>query len=211
MSQASDDEATSGFAEIPQPRCLELLTQKKSGRVAWNAADGSKILPLTYRYWNGMVVFRTARDGPLAALAHRTRVAFEIDEIDDERETGWSILVRGAASGVTQSYTLSTLWRNGPRTVGRRCPERLHRDHPGIDNRTSRQIWCGPRLIAEGTNVHVRSAALYAGCHGPRAQATNVTFVGVAGATTEFIAWVPCRFDHDRLTTGCAGPRSTCP
>ena len=61
-----------------------------------------------------MVVFRTARDGPLAALAHRTRVAFEIDEIDDERETGWSVLVRGAASGVTQSYTLSTLWRNGP-------------------------------------------------------------------------------------------------
>jgi len=114
MSQASDDEATSGFAEIPQPRCLELLTQKKSGRVAWNAADGPKILPVTYRYWNGMVVFRTARDGPLAALAHRTRVAFEIDEIDDERETGWSVLVRGAASGVTQNYTLSTLWRNGP-------------------------------------------------------------------------------------------------
>jgi hypothetical protein len=50
----------------------------------------------------------------LAALAHRTRAAFEIDEIDDEREAGWSVMVRGATSGVTQDYALSTLWRNGP-------------------------------------------------------------------------------------------------
>src|SRR5829696_7667640 len=76
-----------------------------------------------------------------------------------------------------------------PCTVGQRCPERLHRDHPGIDNRTSRQIRLRPRLIAEGTNVHVRSAALYAGCHGLRAQSTNVTFVSVADATTGFKAW----------------------
>jgi uncharacterized protein len=95
MSQASDDKFTSRFAEIPKPRCLELLSQKKSGRVAWNAADGPKILPVTYQYWNGMVVFRTAPDGPLAALAQRTRVAFEIDEIDeiDEKPGGafWSV------------------------------------------------------------------------------------------------------------------------
>jgi uncharacterized protein len=155
MSQASDDKFTSRFAEIPKPRCLELLSQKKSGRVAWNAADGPKILPVTYQYWNGMVVFRTAPDGPLAALAHRTRVAFEIDEIDDERATGWSVLVRGAASGVTQSYTLSTLWRKRPRTVGRRCPERVHRDHPRIGDRTSRQLRLRPRLTPEETNVHV--------------------------------------------------------
>ena len=115
MSQpASDQKFTSRFAEIPQPRCLELLMQKKSGRVAWNAADGPKILPVTYQYWNGMVVFPTAADGPLAALAHRTRVAFEIDEIDDEREAGWSVMVRGPATAVTQDYALSTLWRNGP-------------------------------------------------------------------------------------------------
>ena len=111
---ASDHKFTSRFAEISQPRCLELLMQKKSGRVAWSAPDGPRILPVTYQYWNGMIVFRTAPDGPLASLAHRTRVAFEIDEIDDERETGWSVLVRGAATGVTQDYTLSTLWRNGP-------------------------------------------------------------------------------------------------
>jgi nitroimidazol reductase NimA-like FMN-containing flavoprotein (pyridoxamine 5'-phosphate oxidase superfamily) len=114
MSQASDEKYTSRFAEIPRPRCLELLAQKKGGRVAWNAADGPKILPVNYKYWNGQVVFRTAPNGPLASLAHRTRVAFEIDEIDDEKETGWSVLVTGAASAVTHSYNLSTLWRNGP-------------------------------------------------------------------------------------------------
>ncbi len=115
MSQASNETKFSGrFAEIPKARCEDLLAGHKAGRVAWNSADGPKIMPVTYQYWNGMVVFRTAPEGPLAALTRRTRVAFEIDDIDEKAETGWSVVVLGFSEGITQSYTLSTLWRTGP-------------------------------------------------------------------------------------------------
>ena len=105
---------TSRFAEIPTSRCKELLTQHKIGRVAWNSGDGPRIMPVTYQYRDGMVVFRTAPEGPLAALRRRTLVAFEIDSIDEEHEKGWSVVVLGFSEGVTHSYSLSTLWQSGP-------------------------------------------------------------------------------------------------
>jgi uncharacterized protein len=105
---------TSRFAEIPTSRCIELLTQHKIGRVAWTSGDGPRIMPVTYQYRDGMVVFRTAPEGPLAALSRRTPVAFEIDDIDEEHEKGWSVVVLGFSEGVTHSYSLSTLWQSGP-------------------------------------------------------------------------------------------------
>jgi nitroimidazol reductase NimA-like FMN-containing flavoprotein (pyridoxamine 5'-phosphate oxidase superfamily) len=105
---------TSHFAEVPTSRCKELLTQHKIGRVAWNSGDGPRIMPVTYQYRNGMVVFRTAPDGPLASLRRRTPVAFEVDNIDEEHEKGWSVVVLGFSEGVTHSYSLSTLWQSGP-------------------------------------------------------------------------------------------------
>ena len=41
------------------------------------------------------VVFRTSPHGVLAQLAHPTEVAFEIDDIDQNRGAGWSVLVEG--------------------------------------------------------------------------------------------------------------------
>ncbi len=105
---------TSRFAEIPTSRCNELLAQHKIGRVAWNSGDGPRIMPVTYQYRNGMVVFRTAPEGPLASLRRRTLVAFEVDDIDEEHEKGWSVVVQGFSEGVTHSYSLSTLWESGP-------------------------------------------------------------------------------------------------
>jgi uncharacterized protein len=105
---------TSRFAEIPTSNCKELLTQHKIGRVAWNSGDGPRIMPVTYQYRNGIVVFRTAPEGPLASLRRRTLVAFEVDDIDEEHEKGWSVVVLGFSEGVTHSYTLSTLWSSGP-------------------------------------------------------------------------------------------------
>ena len=47
-------------------------------------------------------------------LSVATRVAFEIDDIDEERESGWSVLVLGSAERVTREYTLTSLWKDGP-------------------------------------------------------------------------------------------------
>ena len=115
MSQpAGQRKFSSHFAEIPTSRCKELLTEHRIGRVAWNSADSPRIMPVTYQYRNGIVVFRTAPDGPLVSLKRRTPVAFEIDHIDEEHEKGWSVVVLGFSEGVTNTYSLSTLWQSGP-------------------------------------------------------------------------------------------------
>jgi hypothetical protein len=43
------------------------------------------------------VIFRTSPRTELARYLDGRRVAFEVDEIDDFRQSGWSVLVRGAA------------------------------------------------------------------------------------------------------------------
>ena len=95
-------------------RCEELLAQHVVGRVGFQAADWPLVLPVNYRFQAGSVIFRTSAVGPLAALHERTRVAFEVDDIDEEGAEGWSVLVRGFARGVTSDHQMARLWATGP-------------------------------------------------------------------------------------------------
>ncbi len=73
------------------------------------------MLPVNYAYYNKTIVFRTASEGVISQLAHRTNVAFEIDGIDEEARRGWSVVVRGTAERVMQAYDLIELWtKTGP-------------------------------------------------------------------------------------------------
>jgi uncharacterized protein len=106
--------STGHFAELTLDECERLLTEHKAGRVGLNAPAGPQILPVTYAYYAKTIVFRTSPYGVLSSLGPHTRVAFEIDDIDEDRESGWSVLVLGSAERVTQEHTLSSLWKDGP-------------------------------------------------------------------------------------------------
>ena len=110
----SPSEHPSHFEVIPEPRCRELLSLHTAGRVGWNAPSGPHILPVTYSYYNGDIVFRTSPHGVLSSLQRRARVAFEIDEIDEEGTYGWNVLVLGTAEQVTRRHTVMSLWKDGP-------------------------------------------------------------------------------------------------
>ena len=45
-----DDEPTSEFRAITPAHCEELLQSQSVGRIAWQAADGLQILPVTYAW-----------------------------------------------------------------------------------------------------------------------------------------------------------------
>ena len=107
-------QSTSHFAELSRSECEKLLATHSVGRVGLNAPVGPQILPVTYAYDARTIVFRTSPYGVLSSLERHTRVAFEMDDIDDERQSGWSVLVTGSAERVTQQYTLTTLWKEGP-------------------------------------------------------------------------------------------------
>ena len=104
----------SSFQELPAARCRELLAGQTMGRVAWNAPDGPQLVPVNYAYYNKTIVFRTVPEGVLSQLARRTNVAFEIDGLDEDARTGWSVVVRGSAERVMQDFNLVELWTRLP-------------------------------------------------------------------------------------------------
>ena len=110
MPTAMSEPSSSHLHELDRELCDERLGSHHIGRVAWNAPDGPMVLPVTYAFYNGEVVFRTSPFGPLSPLTKPTNVAFEIDEIDEDAGTGWSVVVRGRAEAVVRAYDLASVW-----------------------------------------------------------------------------------------------------
>ena len=87
--------------ELTRDECLELLATKSVGRVAYCTPDGPEVLPLNYVVDDGTLLFRTS---PHSALGRQLRLgvaAFQVDDVDDYTESGWSVLVRGNVEPVS--------------------------------------------------------------------------------------------------------------
>ena len=113
-SPANQEHSPGNFAELSEDECKQLLAEHTAGRVGFMAPDGPQILPVTYQYRNGSVIFRTSPVGALAGLVRRTSVAFEIDGIDEQSKSGWSVLVLGFAEAMAHNYLLTSAWETGP-------------------------------------------------------------------------------------------------
>jgi uncharacterized protein len=80
----------------------------KVGRLG-TGGPSPDILPVNYAVDGRSVVFRTAAGKKLTAVDQRERVVFEVDEIDADRSTGWSVVLRGFAEHVTDPAELARL------------------------------------------------------------------------------------------------------
>ncbi|MFI5797855.1 helix-turn-helix domain-containing protein [Streptomyces sp. NPDC051677] len=115
---------TPAFTELSRTECGDLLSTHGVGRLAVSTAQGPVIVPVNYSVVDGTIVFRTAR-GATPSLGVGSRVAFEIDRIDDAFSQGWSVLVRGNARMVTDPgeaerlarQAHSTPWAGGRRDL----------------------------------------------------------------------------------------------
>jgi nitroimidazol reductase NimA-like FMN-containing flavoprotein (pyridoxamine 5'-phosphate oxidase superfamily) len=104
--------------------CLDLLEPGGVGRVGLMSPDGIVMLPVNYAIAAGSVVFRTAPDTLLAALANGP-ASFEADHLDEPGRTGWSVLVQGHAHNVAAERDVRALehgtglepWAAGARDV----------------------------------------------------------------------------------------------
>ena len=76
--------------------CLELLAHACLGRVAFTERALPAIRPVNYALLGHQLVLRTDPQG-LGKRLDGQVVAFEVDEIDAERGTGWSVVVLGTA------------------------------------------------------------------------------------------------------------------
>ena len=111
------------LTELPEDECLELLAAKQVGRLAYADQDGPVIVPVNYVVHDGMVLFRTSPHTSLGRHAQSATVAFEVDEIDEFIQSGWSVLVRGPAEYVdpddlpTAPDSRPTPWPQSVRTL----------------------------------------------------------------------------------------------
>ena len=102
--------------ELSRDACLKLLGSHQFGRLAViGAADAPVIRPVNYMFdhRSQSVVFRTARGSKFYALLGAAKAAFEIDGIDEEARTGWSVVITGVAEEVTQPTEVDRLSRLG--------------------------------------------------------------------------------------------------
>jgi nitroimidazol reductase NimA-like FMN-containing flavoprotein (pyridoxamine 5'-phosphate oxidase superfamily) len=84
--------------ELEQAECLELLESRTVGRVAYCEDGGPVVLPVNYVVHEGAVLLRTAPHTALGRHLQHGPAAFEVDEVDEYTQSGWSVLVRGHAS-----------------------------------------------------------------------------------------------------------------
>jgi nitroimidazol reductase NimA-like FMN-containing flavoprotein (pyridoxamine 5'-phosphate oxidase superfamily) len=100
MTTQNDNGAGFRFRELSTTECLMLLKSTGVGRVGWCGDGGPRVLPVNYVVDNGRILFRTSPYSVIAKIAAGQQVAFEVDNIDEFLEIGWSVLVVGAATGV---------------------------------------------------------------------------------------------------------------
>lgn len=99
------------FEDLSAEQCRALLAEHHVGRLAYLDTAGvfPVIMPVNYLLVGGEVAFRTDPGSKLRAAVNDAPVAFEVDGVDVERELGWSVLVRGFLSEVTDRAQLDQL------------------------------------------------------------------------------------------------------
>lgn len=113
---AADEEGT--FEKLESAECEHLVRGATVGRVAWLSRRGLQVLPVSYTYVEGCLLFRTSSSSILAELATPSEVAVQIDDIDADTASGWSVLVQGEAR-ITElsAEKLPEPWAPGERNV----------------------------------------------------------------------------------------------
>jgi uncharacterized protein len=90
------------IATIAPDECLRLLASTTVGRVALTRKALPVILPVNYAVDGDTVVIRTRPGSLLASSRERgVVVAFEVDELDRQTCSGWSVLVTGTLREIT--------------------------------------------------------------------------------------------------------------
>jgi uncharacterized protein len=114
VTAATDGAATVELVELDKAECLRLLAGHEIGRVVFTDAALPAAQPVTYLLDDEEIVFRTGGGGKLAAGTRNAVVAFQVDRIDIDTRTGWTVLGVGQAYEVVVPDRLAELAERMP-------------------------------------------------------------------------------------------------
>lgn len=92
--------ADATVVELTEGECLALLATRAVGRIAVVRDGHPLIFPVNFVVEERTVAFRTD-PGTKLDWSTLARVAFEADQVDEERREGWSVVVVGVGREVT--------------------------------------------------------------------------------------------------------------
>ncbi|HSP38147.1 MAG TPA: pyridoxamine 5'-phosphate oxidase family protein [Frankiaceae bacterium] len=136
---------------LTESECWDLVRGADIGRLAWTQASGHPVVvPVNFIVDDGDVVFRSAEGEKFAAVLADHLLAFQVDDAEPAVRVGWSVLIQGRGSAVTDQAEVERLcqslrpWSEGRRHVVRLHPERISgrrlSEHPGRVT----TLWIGP-------------------------------------------------------------------
>jgi nitroimidazol reductase NimA-like FMN-containing flavoprotein (pyridoxamine 5'-phosphate oxidase superfamily) len=106
-----------GFRELDRQECLRLLAKAAVGRIVHTRQALPAVLPVNFALDDdGTVLLRTSAASELVRAIDGSVVAFEADQVDVATQSGWSVVVTGTATVVTDAEEHERLARTGPRS-----------------------------------------------------------------------------------------------
>ena len=163
---------------VPEPltpaQCRGYLSTGGVGRMVFAGPRGPEAIPVNYAMLDGDIVVRTGRHTSLVARVARTRVSFEVDQLDQALAQGWSVLASGLARVVTTPRELEAArslgiepWAGGDKdtylrititdVTGRRIPPA--REAAGAAGGTNWRLPCQANSTAYSPDTTGQSAA----------------------------------------------------
>ncbi len=107
------------LVEMSRAECLEALATRPVGRVAYCEARGPVVIPVNFTLDGDDVLFRIASWTSLAS-GLRGAASFQVDDIEEFNQSGWSVLLRGEVSYIDHDGGADTDNRPTPWADGRR-------------------------------------------------------------------------------------------
>lgn len=106
-----------GFRALDRQECMRLLAKVPVGRVVYTRQALPAVLPVNFSLdTDSSVLVRTSASSDLVRAIDGVVVAFEADDFDAATRSGWSVVVTGRATVVTDLAEHARLSGAGPRS-----------------------------------------------------------------------------------------------
>ncbi|WP_329438526.1 pyridoxamine 5'-phosphate oxidase family protein [Streptomyces canus] len=104
-----------GYRELGRQECLRLMAKAPIGRIVYTRRALPAVLPVNFTLdGDGAILLRASAASELVRAIDGAVVAFETDDVDAARHSGWSAVVTGTATVVTDPREHERLARTGP-------------------------------------------------------------------------------------------------
>ena len=112
-NRAMDAMTQRELEDLSPHECFQLLATANVGRLVYQDEHGQPLaVPVNYAMDGHDIIFRVDGGAKRTAM-QEPKLAFEVDHINEEQHSGWSVLVRGVGAEVSE-HRRRTLKRKGP-------------------------------------------------------------------------------------------------